>query len=299
MLTRDAEHDVAHGHRRRRCLLEVGHDALEVGGVVEVAHDGGELVAAHPRHDRVVGEGLPHPVTDLAQHVVGLEVADLVVDLLEPVDVCEEHAHRLAHARLDGVVEQLAEVAVVPQAGEVVGDGLPLQPRLAARGVVRRGGHRDQRDEHLLVAVGERRVGHRAAGDEEPSAEQDEGEVGRWRREPLDRDLAQHRGAAPVEQARLDLVRGPGHRDGGLGEDVDEVAGVGHPRPGLVGLRPQLAVAAGRGHATSTRTGAWSDAPFPARSSRSIEAPVTRAASGGEASTKSMRIPRFRSNRCR
>ena len=37
-------------------------------------------------------------------------------------------------------------------------------------------------------------------------------------------------------------------------------------------------------------TGAWSLAPVPPRSSRSISAPVTRAANAGEPSTKSMRM---------
>ena len=58
--------------------------------------------------------------------------------------------------------------------------------------------------------------------------------------------------------------------------------------------------AAGTGQsARSTMTGAWSLAPVPPRSSRSISAPVTRAANAGEPSTKSMRMPRFRSKRCR
>ena len=58
-------------------------------------------------------------------------------------------------------------------------------------------------------------------------------------------------------------------------------------------------VADPRQSARSTITGAWSLAPLPARSSRSISAPVTRVAKAGEPSTKSMRIPRLRSKRCR
>ena len=49
----------------------------------------------------------------------------------------------------------------------------------------------------------------------------------------------------------------------------------------------------------STITGAWSLAPLPARSSRSMKAPVTRAAKDGLPRTKSMRMPRLRSKRCR
>ena len=47
----------------------------------------------------------------------------------------------------------------------------------------------------------------------------------------------------------------------------------------------------------STMTGAWSLAPLPLRSSRSISAPVTRPASAGEPSTKSMRMPSRRGKR--
>ncbi len=46
-----------------------------------------------------------------------------------------------------------------------------------------------------------------------------------------------------------------------------------------------------------TTTGAWSLAPLPLRSSRSIRAPVTRAASAGEASVKSIRMPSRRGKR--
>ena len=49
----------------------------------------------------------------------------------------------------------------------------------------------------------------------------------------------------------------------------------------------------------STMTGAWSQAPLPARSSRSMKAPVTRSASDGVPRTKSIRMPRLRSKRCR
>ena len=46
-------------------------------------------------------------------------------------------------------------------------------------------------------------------------------------------------------------------------------------------------------HSMSTTTGAWSLGLLPLRSSRSIQAELTRFASAGEASTKSMRMPRF------
>ncbi len=52
-------------------------------------------------------------------------------------------------------------------------------------------------------------------------------------------------------------------------------------------------------YSRSTTTGAWSEAPSPARSSRSTKPCTTRAARDGEPRTKSMRMPRLRSKRWR
>ncbi len=52
-----------------------------------------------------------------------------------------------------------------------------------------------------------------------------------------------------------------------------------------------------RQSASSTTTGAWSLAPLPLRSSRSMRAPPTRAARAGEPSTKSIRMPSRRGKR--
>lgn len=50
---------------------------------------------------------------------------------------------------------------------------------------------------------------------------------------------------------------------------------------------------------SSTTTGAWSEAPLPLRSSRSMAAPATRLARAGEPSTKSIRMPcRFGKRSC-
>ena len=54
---------------------------------------------------------------------------------------------------------------------------------------------------------------------------------------------------------------------------------------------------AAAGQSRSTTTGAWSEAPLPARSSRSMKACVTRFANDGVPTTKSIRIPRLRSHR--
>ena len=69
--------------------------------VAHVRQHHGELVAAHPGRDRVVGERpVAQPRAELAQHLVGVEVPDLLVDLLEAVDVEEEDADGLADPRL-------------------------------------------------------------------------------------------------------------------------------------------------------------------------------------------------------
>ncbi len=73
-------------------------------------------------------------------------------------------------------------------------------------------------------------------------------------------------------------------------------------QPHVVGppaLRARLLTRPGSHSLRSTTTGAWSEAPCPARSSRSMNAPVTRGANEGVASTKSIFSPRSRSKRWR
>ena len=72
-----------------------------------------------------------------------------------------------------------------------------------------------------------------------------------------------------------------------------------HPRHRLVHRPPHRGVSE-LGHSPTWKTtGAWSDAPLPLRSSRSMAAPTTREARAGEHSAKSMRMPwRFGKRSC-
>ena len=69
-----------------------------------------------------------------------------------------------------------------------------------------------------------------------------------------------------------------------------------HPHPVTAAAAP---AGIRRQSSSSTTTGAWSLAPTPLRSSRSMTAPATSAASAGDPRTKSMRMPRFLGNASR
>ena len=102
--------------------------------VVEVPDDGRELVAAHPGRERALREHVGAEAdADLAQHLVGVEVPEVLVEAFHAVEVHEEQREGLADPGLHRRLEQLAEVAVVPQTGEVVGECLAPQPGVAAR----------------------------------------------------------------------------------------------------------------------------------------------------------------------
>ena len=103
----------------------------EAGGAVGVGlgqHDD-ELLAA-VAGDRVDLADLgAHPAGQLDQHRVADLVAVLVVDGLEPVEVEHQRGERPAEPgrALDLVAEADREVAVVPQAGQRVGQRQPLR----------------------------------------------------------------------------------------------------------------------------------------------------------------------------
>ena len=83
-------------------------------GALQVGEDESELVAAKPR-DRIAGaQAGAQTLAELAQQLVAARVADGVVDLLEPVEVHQQHSHGRVRAlcvreRLcDAVVEEPA-----------------------------------------------------------------------------------------------------------------------------------------------------------------------------------------------
>ena len=104
--------------------LEGGRD------VVDVRHQDGELVAAHPGHgvDRahVRRDDVGDPPQDAVAHVV----TERVVDLLEPVEVAEAHGHGASVGRQpdsSASARPLQQQAAVGEAGELVVEGQMAQ----------------------------------------------------------------------------------------------------------------------------------------------------------------------------
>ena len=102
------------------------------GGALRVAgrwqHDG-ELVAPEAPERRARAQQGAQPLGDDAEQLVADVVAERVVDLLEPVEVEEQHADPLAVAGRGEVLAQpLRELDAVRQPGEDVVPGLVAQP---------------------------------------------------------------------------------------------------------------------------------------------------------------------------
>ena len=93
-------------------------------GDVGLGQDRGELLAAVAREQLLATDAAEQPARHLAQHVVAGEVAVLVVDRLEVIDVEHQQRQRPAVARAarDLALEELEEVALVVGAGQGVHD---------------------------------------------------------------------------------------------------------------------------------------------------------------------------------
>ncbi len=115
------------GHRGED-LLSDGHDVLPV---VEFRKQDDELVAAQPRHGVAVAQAALEAIGDFLQQLVAGLVAQRVVDLLESIQVQEQHREPpvVAMGLVDGLDEQLAEQAAVGQAGQPVVIGEVLDAR--------------------------------------------------------------------------------------------------------------------------------------------------------------------------
>ena len=138
------------GHRLDQPLHVGGH-----GVAVDAAQQQRELVAGEARDRRRRGRCLLQPAGDLAQHLVGVEVTELLVELLELVEVQEQQRQHLALGALtDGLLGELDEHRVVPQPGHRVGDAAQPETGLAEVDRARHAGHRRHRLEQTLVSLG-------------------------------------------------------------------------------------------------------------------------------------------------
>ncbi len=81
-----------------------------------------ELVAAEPGDDLALADDVVEPGRDDRQQLVPPVVAERVVDLLEPLEIDEEHGQSLLLAilGLQRLVEPLAELRPVGEPGQVV-----------------------------------------------------------------------------------------------------------------------------------------------------------------------------------
>ncbi len=139
--------------RARESLRQV--QRLEIAGR---AGDDDELVAAQPGHEVGVAHHAGQPFGGGADQLVAGGVAVGVVDLLEAVQVHEQHGEGLAVALRAGhrPVERLFERHAVGQAGQAVVVGqfvqTPVGSLQLALGGAQRGQVGEDADQHLLAA---------------------------------------------------------------------------------------------------------------------------------------------------
>jgi hypothetical protein len=102
-------------------------ERVRAGGAVDVGEQHGELVAAEPGHGVGGSHDRLESRRDLAEHEVAVVVAEGVVDLLEPVEVEEQHGAAAAApaAELQRRLQPVAEQPAVRQAGELVVEAGP------------------------------------------------------------------------------------------------------------------------------------------------------------------------------
>ena len=142
---------------------DVGQDALgerdDVGLVGDVLADDDELVAAQPGHGVARPQRRVDAARDADQHLVADVVAERVVDVLEPVEVDEQHGDGARAAVRAGQrgVEPVAQQPPVRQVGQAVVQRRVHEHALGvapARGVV----EADQR--RVRPALGQRHGRH-------------------------------------------------------------------------------------------------------------------------------------------
>ncbi len=176
------------GERAGHGLEQPARHPLDGRAVCCVAQQDHELVAAQAR-DRSAGvvvaavagqlvaraQAAPQPFADLPQQLVAVLAAERLVDLLEAVDVQEQHGDLFAVAlgTRQGQPQEVGEQRAVGQAGEVV---VVLEPQHGVAGVERLALGLLER-EAVLAQLVEQPPGAQAAG--EPVGQQGPGD--RWR----------------------------------------------------------------------------------------------------------------------
>ena len=202
------------GHRRDALAQRVGRRQGVLLG--QSGQQGAELLAPDPEH-RVAAAG---PAAQCIGHQAQRPVADLVavevVDLLEVVDVEQEHAEGVAGGQLGR--QLLVEHAVAEQAGEGVVASLLLALLVQQRLVDRQLAEADEVQQHL-VGLG---AGRRRSGDGDHA-------------DRLAGTLERESSAIGRRAAALGLPRRPSSILAGAGEDLPVAAAVDEDQAGADG----------------------------------------------------------------
>ncbi len=144
-----------HGERHAHRLEDLARESDQISGVVVTAHDNHELVAAHPRERALCLHARREPARHAAQERIARFVAGRVVDLLEAVQIDEQHGNArelvIQTRRLEQVAHPLGQVGAVIEAGERIAGGevFELLLGLAHRADI---GKRDQYRPRLALA---------------------------------------------------------------------------------------------------------------------------------------------------
>ncbi len=133
----DLQRELVERERRADAPQQPGQRRVEHGRIVGLlGQQDPELVTAEPRDEAALADRLDQPRAEVAQQQVTVVVTERVVDLLEAIEVHQQHAEaRLGRSRHgDPLLHRVAEALAVGQAGELVGRRHPLQQLAAALG---------------------------------------------------------------------------------------------------------------------------------------------------------------------
>src|SRR5205807_7576479 len=97
--------------------------------LARVLEQHGELVAAESREGVAGPAGVLEALRDLLEELIAGVVAERVVDLLEAVEVDQQHGERVRRALgpRERLVEPVAEERAVREPGQPVVEGLPRE----------------------------------------------------------------------------------------------------------------------------------------------------------------------------
>ena len=84
-------------------------------------HHDAELVSTETRHEIALGDRLPEAIARMDEELVAGAMTERVIDLLEPVEVDQEHRDRLLGLlRAQPCLDLLCELDAVRKPGEVI-----------------------------------------------------------------------------------------------------------------------------------------------------------------------------------